>query len=86
MKEIKYNICDEVFFLNTSKAAIESVVIRGAQIIPLGISKDENGKDVLDGDMILYKTEEGVIISENELFPSREACRAYWAEVLDKLK
>lgn len=85
MKELKYNICDEVFFLNTSTGRIESAKIKGAQVMPVGISKNEKGEDILDGDVVLYRTFEGVVISESELFASREECKEHWLKVIGEL-
>lgn len=85
MKELKYNICDEVYFLNTSTGHIEPVKIKGAQVMPVGISKNEKGEDVLDGDIVLYQTFEGVVISEPELFATREKCKEHWQKILAEL-
>ena len=43
MIEVKFSICDEVFYLNTASEVIESDRVKGIQIVPTGIYKDENG-------------------------------------------
>lgn len=83
MTEVKFDICGRVFYLNTSSGRIESDEVKGIQIVPTGISKDEAGRNVLDGQMVLYQTVDGMVLAESEVFVSEDECRAFW---LGKLK
>ena len=80
MIEVKYSICDEVFFLNTSACRIEKAKVKGVQIKPTGISKTEEGEDRLDGFVVLYQTFQGPVLTESECFGSEEECRAFYRE------
>ncbi len=82
MKEIKYSICDEVWYFNTASRRIESVVIKGIQVVPTGISVGEDGKDRLDGDVVLYQTKDGPVLAETEVFSSAEEAREVLIGVL----
>lgn len=75
--ETKFKICDEVFYLNTGNWSVASAVIRGIQIVPTGISKDSDGKDILDGSEVLYKMDNGQVLTEKEVFSSCDALVAH---------
>lgn len=81
--EIKFNICDEVYFLNTASGKIESAEVASIRVIPTGISKDQNGKNVLNGSVVLYETaDRGPVLSEVECFASKEECCQSWLSAL----
>lgn len=50
-------------------------VVRGIQVVPTGISKDEAGNDVLDGYEVLYKMDSGLVLAESEVFASEAEAR-----------
>ena len=74
MIEVKFGICDKVVFFNTADCKVETAVVKGIQIVPTGISKDEKGENVLEGYAVLYQTFEGTVLSEQECFGSEEEC------------
>ena len=76
--ETKFSICDKAVFLNTGTGKFEKVEIKGIQVIPLGMHRDESGENVLDGYEVLYQTVEGVVLAEKELFGSEEEARSTW--------
>lgn len=82
MTELKFDICDRVYYLNTAVGKIESAEVKGVQVVPTGISKDVDGGNVLDGQMVLYQTVDGPVLAECELFLSESECREYWLGVL----
>ena len=84
MIEIKYDICDEVCYFNASSCAIERDTVKGVQVIPTGISKDESGRDRLDGRVVLYQLKGGLVLTEQELFPGEEACRSWYLEFFQR--
>lgn len=77
--ELKFGILDEVFFLNTATWKVENAKVMKVQVIPAGLSKDSEGKDVLEGVVELYELDNRMVISGAEAFASREevlaACR-----------
>lgn len=85
MIEVKFSICDEVFYLNTASEVIESDRVKGIQIVPTGIYKDENGEDVCDGIAILYSLRSGIVLSESEVFASEEDCRVHLVSLVQRL-
>ena len=85
MIEVKYNIFDEVVYLNTATMKLEKVIVRGIRIVPTGISKAEDGKDVLDGYVILYETQNGPVLAESEVFSSEEEAREAWVRFVHGL-
>lgn len=85
MSKDMYKICDKVVYLNTASGRFESVEIKGIQVVPTGISKDENGENVLDGQVVLYQTVDGPVLAETEVFASEEEARKHWTEVLGAL-
>lgn len=78
--EVKFNICDEVFFFNTASCAVEKGEIKGIQVVPTGISKDAEGKNKLDGSMVLYSLMDGPVLAETEVFGSKEDCLAHYRD------
>lgn len=82
--EIKFNICDEVFYLNTASGKFEEVEIKSAKVIPTGMHADENGKNVLDSVIVLYETT-GPVLAETELFRTKEEALDHWLGVLKAL-
>lgn len=85
MKEIKFNICDEVWYFNTASRKIEKVVIKGIQVVPTGISVGEDGKERLDGDVVLYQTKDGPVLAETEVFASADEAREVLLGVLSDM-
>lgn len=71
---VKFGICDKVVFFNTADCKVVTAVVKGIQIVPTGISKNEKGENVLDGYVVLYQTFDGPVLSEQECFGSEEEC------------
>ena len=82
--EIKFGICEKVFYFNTAECKVMSAEVKGAQVVPTGISKSESGENVLDGAVVLYQTFEGPVLSEQECFRSEEECQAWYKEYFDR--
>ena len=80
--EVRFNICDNVVFLNTVTGKLDSAEVKRIQILPTGISKDENGKNVLDGSVVMYETVDGPVLAESEVFASKEEAKARLEEIL----
>lgn len=80
--EIRFKICDEVFYLNTASGRIEKAEVSGIKVVPTGISRDAEGKSVLEGDVVLYGLEGGPMVTGSEVFASAEECRDWWIEKL----
>lgn len=83
--ETKFSLCDDLVFFNTTSCKFEKVHVKGIQIIPSGISKDSEGKDVLDGHVVLYQTKEGMVLSESELFVDERSAIDHYRSVLEAL-
>ena len=77
MIEVKYDICQEVVFLNTTTWKLEKGVVKGVQIVPTAVSHDSEGKEQLDGYAILYTLDNRMVISESEAFATEEAAREF---------
>ena len=83
MIEIRFNICDEVVYFNTASCKFEKAEVASIRVIPTGISKDEKGKNLLDGSVVLYETaNRGPVLTEAECFGSEEEARAHYLSVL----
>ena len=78
MITIKFDLCAEVFYFNTASCQIEKGVVMGAKVIPTGVSKTEEGKDKLDGFVVLYSLQDGPVLAEPELFASEQECWEYY--------
>lgn len=74
MITVDFDICGEAFYFNTASCQVEKGEIKGIQIVPTAISKDENGKNNLDGFVVLYSLVEGPVLAASELFATREEC------------
>ena len=83
--EIKFQICDKVYYLTTRTRRVDVAEVKGIQVIPTGISKDTDGNNVLDGCVVLYQTVEGPTLAESECFRSAEEAKAAWVELAGKL-
>lgn len=71
----RFDICAEVVWFNTATRNFDKGVVRGIQVVPTGISKDEAGNDVLDGYEVLYKMDSGLVLAESEVFASEAEAR-----------
>lgn len=80
MIEVKFSPCDKVHYFNTAECKIMTAEVKGVQVVPTGVSKDEKGENVLDGYVVLYQTFEGPMLSEQECFESEEECLARYRE------
>lgn len=80
--EIRFGLLDKVYYLNTARMAVESDAIKGIQIIPTGISKSEQGEDVLDGYEVLYSLKNGLVLTGGEVYASEEELLARLRVVL----
>lgn len=83
--EIKYSICDEVVFFNTVSGKLETTEIKSIRVVPTGISKNEQGKNVLDGCVVLYDTVNGPTLAESEVFPDKETAKAELLKIVEGL-
>ena len=83
--ELRFGVLDEVVYLNTATARFEKAVVKGIRVVPTGIHKDESGKDVLDGSVVLYELFDGPMVAQGEVFASVEEGKAYWLDVLGGL-
>lgn len=83
--EIRFQICDKVYYLNTVTGKVDVAEVKGIQVMPTGISKDADGRNVLDGYVVLYQTVEGLTLAESECFGSAEEAKAAWVELVGKL-
>lgn len=82
MIEIKYGIFDRVVYLNTSTLKFETGKVADIRVMPTGISKDENGEDILDSYDILYKLDNGIVLTSAEVYGSEEQARERIREAL----
>lgn len=82
MIEIKFGICEKVFYFNTATRRIEKAEVKGIQVVPTGVSKGEDGENRLDGYVVLYSTVEGAVLSGEEVFASEDECRGALREVV----
>ena len=80
-----YNICDKVVYFNTVTRKLEELEIKGVRVVATGISKDEQGKNVLDGQMVLYETVGGPVLSETEVFPDKETAKTELRKIVEAL-
>lgn len=80
-----YKICDKVTYFNTVTRKLETVEIRGMKIVATGISKDEKGENVLDGQIVLYETVNGPTLAETEVWPDKETAKAELKKIVDGL-
>lgn len=84
MIEIKFDICEEVYFFNTATCKIEKGEVKGVRVVPTGISHDENGRSKLDSRVVLYELVDGPMLAESELFVSEEECRKWYLEFFER--
>lgn len=82
MIEIKYGLLDKVVYLNGATMKFESDAVRDVRVVPTGISKDAEGKDVLDGYEVLYQLKSGAVLTSKEVFDSEEQGRQHYREAL----
>ncbi len=82
---IMYSICDKVWYLNTATGRYDSAEVKRVQVVATGISKDEQGNNVLDGSIVLYETLEGPTLAECEVFASEDDARAYWKNKISEI-
>ena len=80
-----FKICDKVVYLNTVTRKLEELEVKGIRIVPTGISKDEDGNNVLDGDMVLYETVNGPTLAASEVFADKESAKKAWKEIVESL-
>ncbi len=78
--EIKFGICEKVWYFNTAECKVMKDEVKRIQVIPTGISKSSDGENVLDGYLVLYETLNGPVLTEQECFRSEEECRKKYRE------
>lgn len=83
MIEVKFGICDKVWYFNTASRKVEKAEVKGIQILPTGISKGENGENRLDGYVVLYSTVEGPVLSAEEAYASEAECKEKVREIVE---
>ena len=81
----RFGILDEVVYLNTATARFERAVVKGIRVVPTGIHKDEGGRDVLDGSVVLYELFDGPVVAQEEVFPDADEAKAYWLHKLGQM-
>lgn len=85
MSEVKFRITDKVVYLNTVTRKLEELEVKGIRVVATGISKDEDGNNILDGDMVLYETVNGPTLAESEVFADKESAKKAWKEIVERL-
>lgn len=83
--EIRFKICDKVYYLNTVTGKIDKAEVKGVQVMPTGISRDVNGESVLDGEIVLYQTIEGPTLAASEVFGSADEAKDEWKKRIAEL-
>lgn len=78
--EVRFGLFDEVCFLNTATWRVEKGKVMKVTVLPTAVSKDSEGRDVLDDIAVLYELENRMVISEKEAFESEEELRAFLKE------
>lgn len=86
MIDIKFSLCDDVFYFNTATCKVETGEIKGIQVVPTGISKDEKGKNKLDGFVVLYSLVDGPVLADSEVFGSKRECLDHYVKVIGDLR
>ena len=85
MIEVKHNICDEVFYFNDASQNIESARIHGVKIQPTAVHANEEGVDVCDSFVIIYVLKNGINLTSNAAFSSKEECAQHYAALFATL-
>lgn len=68
--------------MNTASWRIEKARIVKITVMPTGVSKDAEGKDVLEDIAVLYELDNRMVITDMEAFDTEEALRAFARERL----
>lgn len=71
--------------MNTVTGHFDTAEVKDIQILPTGISKDADGNNVLDGEMVFYRTVNGPVLAATEVFASADEAKKHWTEVLASL-
>ena len=82
MVDIEFGLLEKVVYLNSATLSIEEGVVKGIRVVPTGISKDENGNDVLDGYEVLYQLMNDIVLTSREVFRGKEQLLARYREAL----
>ena len=82
----KFDICDKVVWFNTTTRKMETGVVRGIQVVPTGMHRDESGEDILDSAMVMYQLDSKMTIAETEAFPTEEDAIEALAQAVDALR
>lgn len=77
----KFDILDKVVWFNTATKKMETGVVRGIQVVPTGMHRDEAGNDILDSAVVMYQLDSKVAISEPEAFSTEEQALEHYREV-----
>lgn len=85
MTEIKFGICEKVYFFNSASRKIESGEIQGIRIIGTDIQTNESGEHVCNASEAIYELAGGMRIAGSEAFGSYEDCKAGLAAALEAL-
>lgn len=81
MIQTKFDLLQKVYFFNATEEKIQEETVTGINIVPTASHHNEEGVEVLDKFVILYKTKVGFNLAENEAFATREECKAKYAEL-----
>ena len=71
--ELQFGLLSEVYFLNTASWRIEKAKIVKITVMPKGISKDAEGRDVLEDIVVLYELDNRMVITDTEAFNTEDA-------------
>lgn len=83
--ETRFAICDKVWFFNAPEEKVESAVVQGIRIMATDVHADESGEDVLDASVVLYEMKNRMVLTEREVFASREECIAHYRDVFSEV-
>lgn len=82
MVDIEFGLLEKVVYLNCATMTIEEGVVKGIRVVPTSISKDAEGKDVLDGYEVLYQLMNDIVLTSREVFQGKEQLLARYREAL----
>lgn len=82
MVDIEFGLLEKVVYLNCATMTVEEGVVKGIRVVPTSISKDAEGKDVLDGYEVLYQLMNDIVLTSREVFQGKEQLLARYREAL----
>lgn len=85
MIEIKFGICEKVYFFNSASRKIESGEVQGIRVIGTDIATDENGEHKCNAFEVIYELTSRLCLTGAETFGSYEECKAGLEAALKEL-